>query len=132
LGRWIADSIHQRRGSRAGSVLVLGVTFKENVPDLRNSRTIDVVRRLAWLGHQVDVADPLADPAEVENEYGLQLTELDGRTYDVVVAAVPHASYRAMEPAAIAGLVAPDGMVADLKGMWRTVELDPAIDRWGL
>jgi UDP-N-acetyl-D-galactosamine dehydrogenase len=132
MGRWIADSIHQRRGSRAGSVLVLGVTFKENVPDLRNSRTIDVVRRLAWLGHQVDVADPLADPAEVENEYGLQLTELDGRTYDVVVAAVPHASYRAMEPAAIAGLVAPDGMVADLKGMWRTVELDPAIDRWGL
>ena len=47
-------------GRKAGSALVLGLTFKENVPDLRNSRSFDLVRRLQWLGHEVEVADPLA------------------------------------------------------------------------
>src|SRR5437764_8166354 len=54
MGAWIADALHGRRqaiGNRAGSALVLGLTFKENVPDLRNSRTFDLVRRLVWLGH---------------------------------------------------------------------------------
>ena len=132
MGGWIADTLHDRRSSRAGNVLVLGLTFKENVPDLRNSRTIDVIRRLKWLGHSVDVADPLADPAEVDHEYGLALTELDGRKYDIVIGAVPHQSYREMEPAAIEALVAPGGTVADLKGMWRSLDLDPSLDRWTL
>src|SRR5207245_1989695 len=83
MGAWIADALHERRrakGSGAGTALVLGLTFKENVPDLRNSRSIDVVRRLEWLGHKVDVADPLAPAAEVSREHGLAVTELDGRT----------------------------------------------------
>ncbi|MCA1654719.1 MAG: nucleotide sugar dehydrogenase, partial [Sphingomonadales bacterium] len=50
MGRWIADRLHERRGGEAGSVLALGLTFKENVPDLRNSRTIDVIERLVELG----------------------------------------------------------------------------------
>lgn len=132
MGRWIADSLHQHRSSRAGSVLVLGVTFKENVPDIRNSRTIDLVRRLSWLGHSVDIADPLAEPTEVRNEYGLDLIELDGRRYDLVIGAVPHDAYRNLDAMALQALVAPGGLLADLKGMWRSLPLDPALDRWTL
>src|SRR5215213_10545339 len=60
MGNWIADALHDRR-KKAGRALVLGLTFKENVPDLRNSRSFDLVRRLQWLGHEVAVADPLVD-----------------------------------------------------------------------
>src|SRR5260221_10265200 len=87
MGGWIADALHGRRG-KAGSALVLGLTFKENVPDLRNSRTFDLVRRLIWLGHDVEVADPIASSDEIQREYGLEVTEVDGRRYDLVVGAV--------------------------------------------
>ena len=57
MGAWIADALHERRG-KAGTALVLGLTFKENVPDLRNSRCFDLIRRLIWLGHQVELPIP--------------------------------------------------------------------------
>ena len=132
MGAWIADTLHERRSSKAGSVLVLGLTFKENVPDLRNSRTIDVIRRLSWLGHQVEVADPIADAQEVEREYGLHVSEPDGRSYDLVIGAVGHEEYRSMSAAELERLVAPGGTVADIKGMWRGLELDAKVDRWVL
>ena len=132
MGRWIADSLHDRRGAKAGSALVLGVTFKENVPDLRNSRAFDVVKRLQWLGYSVDVSDPLADPEELRHEQGLELTALDGKRYDLVVGAVPHAAYRDLSDAELAGLLNPGGLLADIKGMWRERALDPSIGRWTL
>jgi UDP-N-acetyl-D-glucosamine/UDP-N-acetyl-D-galactosamine dehydrogenase len=132
MGRWIADALHSRRASKAGTALVLGLTFKENVPDLRNSRTIDLIRRLSWLGHSVEVTDPLADPAEVKREYGLEVTQLDGRRYDLVVGAVPHTAYRELDSQALHDLVAPEGTLADLKGMWRSVAFESGIDRWTL
>jgi UDP-N-acetyl-D-galactosamine dehydrogenase len=131
MGGWIADVLHDRR-QKAGRALVLGVTFKENVPDLRNSRTVDLVRRLQWLGHEVAVADPLADPDEVGREYGLELTDLDGARYDLVVGAVPHREYRDLSDERIAALVAAGGTLADLKGMWRDRTIAPGIDRWSL
>ena len=131
MGGWIADVLHDRR-RKAGTALVLGLTFKENVPDLRNSRTVDVVRRLQWLGHRVEVADPLADPAEVGREYGIELTELNGQCYDLVVGAVPHREYRDLSDERIAAMVAPGGTLADLKGMWRDRALPPELDRWSL
>jgi UDP-N-acetyl-D-galactosamine dehydrogenase len=132
MGRWIADALHERRSSRAGSVLILGLTFKENVPDLRNSRVMDVISRLKWLGHSVEVADPLADEQEVEREYGIGLTRLDGRKYDLVIGAVAHDDYRSLDADQLAALVAPGGTLADLKCMWRKVPVDSAIDRWTL
>src|SRR4051812_41266633 len=72
MGAWIADALHDRRrrmNNGAGSALVLGLTFKENVPDLRNSRCFDLVRRLQWLGYDVEVADPIASPDEIEREH---------------------------------------------------------------
>jgi UDP-N-acetyl-D-galactosamine dehydrogenase len=129
MGTWIADALHEQR-RKAGTALVLGLTFKENVPDLRNSRVIDLVRRLQWLGHEVEVADPTASADEIEREHGLVVTEPDGRQYDLVIGAVAHQQYRDLGDAALATLVAPGGMLADLKGMWRDRDLDPAIARW--
>ena len=131
MGAWIADTLHGRR-RKAGSALVLGLTFKENVPDLRNSRTFDLVRRLIWLGHEVEVADPIASPQEIAREHGLKVTEPDGRRYDLVVGAVPHSAYRELSDERLTALVAPGGTLADLKGIWRDRRLDPAIDRWTL
>jgi len=133
MSSWIADEIHSRRGAKAGSVLVLGLTFKEDVPDLRNSKVADLVARLRWLGHRVTVHDPLADAAEAQHEYGLTLDpDALASRYDIVVAAVPHAGYRGMDAAAIAGLAAEGGLVADLKGMWRHLAFDNGLDRWTL
>jgi UDP-N-acetyl-D-galactosamine dehydrogenase len=131
MGEWIADTLHGRRG-KAGTALVLGLTFKENVPDLRNSRSIDVVRRLKWLGHEVDVADPLASAAEVDRDYGLGLCAPGERRYDLVIGAVQHRQYREMTSADLGALVAPGGTLADLKDMWRECQLAPEVDRWTL
>lgn len=72
-------------------VLVLGLTFKENCPDLRNTRVIDVVAELCEYGLSVDVADPQADAAEAEYEYGLALVDPQPDTYQAIILAVPHA-----------------------------------------
>jgi UDP-N-acetyl-D-glucosamine/UDP-N-acetyl-D-galactosamine dehydrogenase len=132
MGRWIADTLHDRRSCKAGSALVLGVTFKENVPDLRNSRTIDLIRRLEWLGHSVAVADPYADPAAVDREYGLSLITLDEREYDLVIGAVAHEEYKRLGKTEIEALVAPGGTLADLKGIWRFLDVSSSVDRWSL
>jgi UDP-N-acetyl-D-glucosamine/UDP-N-acetyl-D-galactosamine dehydrogenase len=131
MGAWIADALHERR-RKAGTALVLGLTFKENVPDLRNSRSFDLVRRLQWLGHEVEVADPLASPQEIEREHGLKVTQPEGRDYDLVIGAVAHREYRDLADDQLAALVARGGTLADLKGMWRDRRLDPALDRWTL
>jgi UDP-N-acetyl-D-glucosamine/UDP-N-acetyl-D-galactosamine dehydrogenase len=131
MGAWIADALHDRR-RKAGTALVLGLTFKENVPDLRNSRCFDLVRRLQWLGHDVSVADPLADPNEIEGEHGIKVIEPDGMRYDLVVGAVAHQQYRELPDNRLLAMVADGGTLADLKGMWRDRKLDGAIDRWTL
>lgn len=132
MGRWITDRLHERRGGRAGSVLLLGLTFKENVPDLRNSRTFDLARRFEELGHKVALADPLADPDEARRDYGVTLVDPANARADLVVGAVAHDDYRALSVQALTAMVAPGGTLADIKGIWRGVALDPAIDRWSL
>lgn len=132
MGGWIADQIHEKIAS-GSRVLVLGLTFKENVPDLRNSRVIDVVRRLEWLRHEVVIHDPHADPAEAHHEYGVDLAgaALDDR-YDVVIGAVSHKDFAQISADRLAGLVKEGGLVADLKGMWSKLDLPAPIKRWSL
>jgi UDP-N-acetyl-D-galactosamine dehydrogenase len=132
MGAWVADALHERLGGKPGRALVLGLTFKEDVPDLRNSRVFDLVARLRELGHEVDVADPLADPAEVEREHGLKVVKPDGARYRLVVGAVAHAGYRSLSDAELEALLDEDGILADLKGMWRDRQLSPAVGRWSL
>ena len=133
MGAWVADCLHAARGSKAGRALVLGLTFKENVPDLRNSRVVDVIRRLEALGHQVTVHDPRADPAEARHEYGLALDgEALGRRYDLVLAAVAHQDYADLSGETLAGLLDDGGLLADLKGIFRGWDLPAEIRRWSL
>lgn len=116
MSQWVVDRLHAARDNRSGSVLVLGLTFKENVPDLRNSKVADVIAGLAQRGHHVTVHDLHADAAEAAHEYGIALSPgaLDGR-YDIVILAVPHDEYLALGQEQLAALVADKGMFADLK-----------------
>jgi UDP-N-acetyl-D-galactosamine dehydrogenase len=120
MARWIADTLHLNLKRRALRILILGVTFKEDVPDLRNSKVGDIVKRFWFHGHSVTVHDPHADAAEAERDYGVHLDPeaLDQR-YDLVVSAVAHRYYREMDDATLAGLVEEDGLFADVKGVFR-------------
>jgi UDP-N-acetyl-D-galactosamine dehydrogenase len=131
MGAWVADRLHARRG-QAGTALVMGLTFKENVPDLRNSKVVDLVRRLESHGHAVTVHDPLADSGEARREYGIALAaDALERSYDLVVAAVPHEAYCELGDETLAGLVADAGLFADLKNLYRSRKL-PGVERWSL
>ncbi len=132
MGPWIAERLHDVLQEKPQRVLVMGITFKEDVPDVRNSRASDVVRRLRRLGHDVTVVDPLADAAEVSREYGIELSRSDGAPFDAIVATVPHQAYRDMDSAAIGAMVKPDGLVADIKGIWRDRDLPASLRRWTL
>lgn len=132
MSAYIARAVDARIAG-PGTVLVLGLTFKEDVPDLRNSKVVDVIRELEALGHLVTVHDPVADAAESRHEYGIDLVPdaLAGH-YDAVLAAVPHESYRTLPITAIVSLVGGTGLVADIKGMWRAVVFPETVQRWQL
>jgi UDP-N-acetyl-D-glucosamine/UDP-N-acetyl-D-galactosamine dehydrogenase len=121
-------------GNSPRRVLVLGLTFKENVPDLRNSKAADLIAALKGLGHGVDVHDEMADPARASREYGIDLLEkLPSREeYDCVVGAVSHAAYCAFDGDRLAGLLRSGGVVADIKGIWRHIDLGQNYRRWEL
>jgi len=107
---------HAIRGSR---VLVLGLTFKENCPDLRNTRVVDLVRELESFGATVDVHDPCADPEEAHKHYGLRLlpeVKAEG-TYAAVVLAVAHQPFKAGGAYDVRALAMPNGVVYDIKGV---------------
>lgn len=132
MSAWIAGQLHARRGGKAGSVLLMGLTFKENVPDLRNSRSLDLARALEALGHQVALADPAADADEVARLYGRSPVEPGAATYDLVIGAVRHEDYAGMTADALQAMLAPGGTIADIKGMWRRHGLEKTLDYWTL
>lgn len=99
-------------------VLVMGLTFKENTPDLRNTRVIDIVNELKDFGLSVDVSDTWADPAEARAEYGVDLvTEPQDGAYDAILLAVAHREYAKLTAAEIRALGKPNAVVYDLKGI---------------
>ncbi|WP_374597306.1 UDP binding domain-containing protein [Sphingosinicella sp.] len=119
MGLYIAGQVHAWLG-RVGKILVLGVTFKEDVPDLGNSKVVDIIGRLQWIGHDVTVHDPLADAAEADHEYGFLLDDnAFSYRYDAVIAAVAHAFYKAVEPYVVVELLNENGLVVDIKGVCR-------------
>ncbi len=142
MGDFIAQSVHDDLAANGGGkqdILVLGLTFKENVPDLRNSKVVDVVRRLETLGHKVHVHDPMADKAEAKAVYGLDIscgndlgTLKEGGPYACVLGAVAHDLYRQMKADDLTPLLGASGLVADIKDMWKQVSLGADIRRWRL
>jgi UDP-N-acetyl-D-glucosamine/UDP-N-acetyl-D-galactosamine dehydrogenase len=130
----IADELaHRGKGSEA-KILILGLTFKENVPDLRNTRVIDIIRELETRGFVVDVHDAFADRSEANSIFGVSLMSSleDASGYDCVVGAVPHQPYVEFDIAQFEKLLTDNGLVADVKGMWQTLDLPDQIGRWQL
>lgn len=99
-------------------VLVMGLTFKENCPDLRNTRVIDVVNELKDFGCQVDVTDCWADSEEAEHEYGISLVlEPEAGEYNAVFLAVPHREYASLSADQLRAYTTDNGVLFDLKGV---------------
>jgi len=124
----LAAGLPQAKGegpNGAGKVLVLGLTFKENVPDLRNSKVVDLIASLRERGRQVAVHDPLANPQEARALFGLELlADLPAAEgFDCVVGAVAHSDYRQLAAADFSRLLRPGGIVFDLRDMWPGAEL---------
>jgi UDP-N-acetyl-D-galactosamine dehydrogenase len=135
-GRRINDHMSRFVADRIGSlldgpskILLLGLTFKENVPDLRNSQVPQIAKYLEAAGHTVAVHDPMADPAEAKRLYGFDILPEFGGGYDCVVGAVAHAAYRGLMPDT---LLRPGGLIADVKGIWRGLAKSAAYRYWSL
>ena len=113
----VVKLLTRRRIHVAGArVLVLGLAFKENCPDLRNTRVADMIAELAGYDAQVDVYDPYADAADARREYGIELlTKLGGEQYDAVILAVAHTPFVEFGVDGIRALVKPGGVLFDVK-----------------
>ena len=125
MGMFVANKvvklmINKGQVVKGGNALILGVTFKENCPDIRNTRVIDIVKELKHFGLNVDIFDPWADEQEVRMKYGLKvLKTLLDRKYQAVVLAVSHHEFLELD---LGSLMAKDGVIFDTKAF-----LDPGI-----
>ncbi|PFG53743.1 UDP-N-acetyl-D-galactosamine dehydrogenase [Marinobacter sp. LV10R520-4] len=110
--------IRNRQTISGSRVLIMGLTFKENCPDLRNTKVVDLIKELGEFGCQVDVTDSWASSAEAEREYGLSLVEQpQPGTYNALVIAVAHKQYTCLAEADFRALLQPGGVLFDLKGV---------------
>ncbi|MEM9585609.1 MAG: UDP binding domain-containing protein, partial [Pseudomonadota bacterium] len=122
MGAWMAKALVRAMIDRdlkikGARVLVLGLAFKEDVPDLRNTRVVDVVTELQDYGVRVDVHDPMVNPADARRELGLETVQPEQGAYDAVVVAVPHTATRTGGLEAILSLMAGSPLILDVKGI---------------
>lgn len=137
MGQFIAQKtvkllIKAGRSVKHARVAVLGLTFKENVPDLRNSRVPDIIRELEDFGVQVMVHDPIADAVEAEREYGLRLSDLSElENLDAIILAVAHSEYN-LQPDALITKLSRDGVLVDVKSMFARRDIPTGYTYWSL
>jgi UDP-N-acetyl-D-galactosamine dehydrogenase len=122
MGSYVADRVIRLMSERRlhivdARVLVLGFAFKENCPDLRNTRVIDIVRELESSAATVDVYDPWVDPAEAERAYRVRLVEQPREGYDAIIVAVAHGQFRELGAAHIRALGKPGAVIYDVKSV---------------
>jgi UDP-N-acetyl-D-galactosamine dehydrogenase len=118
MGVYIANSVIKLMAQHnlpinKGNVLVLGITFKENCPDIRNSKVVDIIHELKSFGTVVDIYDPLADANEVKHEYGLTLSAKLDKRYHAVILTVSHQEFLALD---LKSICEENGVVYDVKG----------------
>jgi len=120
MGKYVASEViklmlHNEIKVKGANILVLGITFKENCPDVRNTKVVDVVNELQSYGTNITIYDPLANPAEVKHEYGLNTTpKLPEGKYDAILLAVAHKEFLSLD---LRGLKNKDALVYDVKGI---------------
>jgi len=133
MAAWVAQQtvkhmIKSGSAVKGAKVIVLGLTFKEDCPDLRNSKVADLVKELQSFGCDVAVHDPIAEPPEAEHEYGISLTPWDKlpNEADAIVAAVSHKQYKAMPIGDILGKLKKGGVFTDVKSAYDPVAIRAA------
>jgi UDP-N-acetyl-D-galactosamine dehydrogenase len=121
MAKYVARKIitHVLQNASTARVLVKGVTFKENVNDIRNSKIIGTVKELLAFNISVDIEDPFAEPENVKEEYGLELIAEPKGEYDAVIITVPHEPYLKLGDEYFASITRSSAMVADLKGIYK-------------
>ena len=120
LAKKVLMHIIQNDGDvKKAKVLIMGVTFKENVSDIRNSKVADVVKELKSYSLQVHVTDPYASSKELKHEYGFELTDKLLDDYSAVIVTVPHKDYLKMDDKAFSKITKPNAIIADVKGIYR-------------
>jgi UDP-N-acetyl-D-galactosamine dehydrogenase len=121
MAKYVARKIitHVLRLSNEPKVLVKGVTFKENVSDIRNSKIVDTVKELLAFNIGVDVEDPYAEEQEVLEEYGLHLVKNGTKDYDAVIVTVPHQPYLSHDDKYFCEITKAGALIADLKGIYK-------------
>ncbi len=132
MGLYVASEVvklmtQRRIHVKDSRVLVLGMTFKENCPDIRNSKVIDVVRELVKYGATVDIHDPWANSGECQHEYGMRLTRnalTNKSAYDAIVLAVAHGAFRELGSEGIRKLGKKNHVMYDIKHVFRADETD--------
>jgi len=128
MGAWVASQvvkllIQKGHAVRNSNVLVLGITFKENCPDIRNTKAIDVIQELQQYGCHVDVYDPWANKEEVKEEYGLNLVDCYyEKKYDAVTLAVAHKEFKELDLAQLRN--GHEAVIYDIKGIWNKELID--------
>jgi UDP-N-acetyl-D-galactosamine dehydrogenase len=120
------------KNPKTSKVLVLGVTFKENVADIRNSKVVDVVRELMDFGVNVHLYDPHASPNEVAHEYGLTMVDGIGKDYDAIVVAVAHDEFKRKSLDDFRAVSKDDLLMFDLKAIYKREELTDGEILWRL
>jgi UDP-N-acetyl-D-glucosamine/UDP-N-acetyl-D-galactosamine dehydrogenase len=130
LIKMLIDAERRVKGAKVG---VIGLTFKEDVPDLRNSRVPDILTELRSFGIHALIHDPLADDEEAMHEYGVELVELDEfKELDAVIFAVPHRVVTDRGPEYLFNLVAPGGIFVDVKSAFRQSMAPKTVGYWSL
>ena len=125
MGKYVAENtlkqlIKVDRQIKGCIVLVMGITFKENCPDIRNSKVIDIINELKEYGIEIKVVDPLAEESEVQSEYGIKLSKLEDVTnIDAIIFAVPHEKFKNISLKDLKKIYKDDKLVLiDIKGMF--------------
>jgi UDP-N-acetyl-D-galactosamine dehydrogenase len=125
--RLVKKMIQKGARVKGGRVMLMGITFKENCPDIRNTKIVDMLPHLESYGMRVDICDPWADPAEVEQEYGLKISNTlpqDATGYDAAILAVAHSAFVAQGAAVVQACLAPDSVFFDMKSVFSTEQSD--------
>jgi UDP-N-acetyl-D-galactosamine dehydrogenase len=118
VNRTVREMIARDIAIKGARVLVMGLTFKENCPDLRNTRVVDILSELDGYGMQVDVHDPWVDAGEAEREYGLTITTVpEEGAYDAVIVAVAHQEFMADNASPVTGYTKPNAVIFDVKAV---------------
>jgi UDP-N-acetyl-D-galactosamine dehydrogenase len=138
MGSYVAQQLVKRLAGhdlpmKKLRVGILGLTFKENVPDIRNSKVVDIIRELGSYGIEPLVHDPLAHPEAAHHELGVQLTSLsEFRDLHALILAVPHRHYGDMEPASLSDMIVEQGVFVDVKSGFSPGSLRADIGYWSL